>query len=113
MTRLCIRGGHGVDPANGVDGGGDVWIEDGRVSAAPDDPGARADRTIDARGFVVMPAGVDIHCHIAGPKVNAARALRPEDYRGAGVARAAQAKGSRSGVLGSVPSTFTTGAKYA
>lgn len=113
MTRLLIRGGHVVDPANGVDGVADVWIVDGRVEPAPGDPGTRADRTIDARGYVVMPAGVDIHCHIAGPKVNAARAYRPEDYRGAGVARAARAEGSRSGVLGSVPSTFTTGAKYA
>ncbi len=95
MTRLLIRGGHVVDPANGVDGVADVWIVDGRVAPAPDDPGARADRTIDARGFVVMPAGVDIHCHIAGTKVNAARALRPEDYRGAGVARPAHAPGSR------------------
>ena len=28
-----------------------------------------------------MPGGVDIHCHIAGSKVNAARQLRPEDHR--------------------------------
>ena len=30
---------------------------------------------IDARGMVVMPGGVDIHAHIAGPKVNLARKL--------------------------------------
>ena len=66
--------------------------------AAPADPEARADRTIDARGYVVMPAGVDVHCHIAGPKVNAARMLRPEDERGAGCARAAGHRGrGRSG----------------
>ncbi|WP_435016496.1 formylmethanofuran dehydrogenase subunit A [Tundrisphaera sp. TA3] len=110
MTRLRIRGGHVIDPANGVDGVADVWIVDGRVAPAPDDPGIRADRTIDARGFVVMAAGVDVHCHIAGTKVNAARAMRPEDYRGSAMPRA---EGGRSGVLGGVPSTFTTGAKYA
>ena len=46
----------------------------------PSDPETRADRTIDARGYVVMPAGVDVHCHIAGSKVNAARASRPSQH---------------------------------
>jgi formylmethanofuran dehydrogenase subunit A len=97
-----------VDPANGIDDEvRDVWIVDGRVVAAPDDPGAKADRTIDARGDVVMPGGVDVHCHIAGPKVNAARMLRPEDRPGAPVARETSLEGLRSGTLGSVPSTFT------
>ena len=45
-----------------------------------------------------------------GSKVNAARALRPEDKRGAGFARRG---GMRSGTAGSVPSTFTTGYQYA
>ena len=76
----------------------------------PIDPGAKADRTIDARGFIVMSGGVDIHCHIAGSKVNAARALRPEEKRANGVARR---PGLRSGTLGSVPSTFATGYAYA
>jgi formylmethanofuran dehydrogenase subunit A len=112
MSRLKIAGGRVVDPANGVDGVADVWIEDGRVVTAPLDPSIRADRTIDARGYVVMPAGVDVHCHIAGPKVNAARMLRPEEARRGNVSRS-DAPGARSGTLGSVPSSFSTGAKYA
>jgi formylmethanofuran dehydrogenase subunit A len=111
MSRLRIAGGHVIDPANGVDGIGDVWIEDGRVIEPPSDPEVTPDRTIDARGFVVMAGGVDMHCHIAGTKVNAARMMRPEEARGAGgVPRGA---GLRSGTLGSVPSTFATGYKYA
>ena len=111
MSLLKIAGGYVVDPANGVDGVSDVWIEDGRVIPAPTDPAVRPDRTIDARGDVVMPAGVDVHCHIAGPKVNGARAMRPEEARrGGGFDRSVI---GRSGTLGSVPSTFTTGAKYA
>ncbi|HWE38459.1 MAG TPA: formylmethanofuran dehydrogenase subunit A [Isosphaeraceae bacterium] len=110
MSLLRIAGGRVVDPANGVeDAVGDVWIEDGRVVAAPAE-GTRADRTIDARGYVVMPGGVDVHCHIAGPKVNAARAMRPEERREATMARR---DGLRSGTLGSVPSTFATGYLYA
>ena len=112
MSRLRIAGGHVVDPTNGADGVADVWIEGGKVVPPPTDPEVRADRTIDARGYVVMPAGVDVHCHIAGPKVNAARALRPEEARRGAMPRSG-VDGSRSGTLGSVPSSFSTGAKYA
>ena len=111
MTLLKIAGGRVVDPANGIDDEvRDLWISDGRVVAAPADPDVKADRTIDARGYVVMPAGVDVHCHIAGGKVNAARMLRPEDKRRS---RWGRAEGLRSGTTGSVPSTFTTGYQYA
>ncbi len=112
MSRLRIAGGRVVDPTHGVDGIADVWIVDGRVVPTPTDPDARADRTIDARGYVVMPAGVDVHCHIAGPKVNAARMLRPEEAR-LGAMPSSKIPSSRSGTLGSVPSSFSTGAKYA
>ena len=111
MSRLCIGGGHVVDPANGIDEVRDVWVEAGKVVAAPEGPGAKADRVIDARGYVVMPGGVDVHCHIAGPKVTAARALRPERARDEeGVRRR---DGLRSGSMGDVPSTYSTGYKYA
>ena len=55
-----------------------------RLRAGRQDRRRRARRTrrsIDARGMVVMPGGVDIHAHIAGPKVNAARKLLPEEHR--------------------------------
>jgi formylmethanofuran dehydrogenase subunit A len=110
MTLLKVAGGRVIDPANGIDEVRDVWIGDGRVIAAPSDPQIKADRTIDARGYVVMPAGVDVHCHIAGGKVNAARMLRPEDKQRPSWGRSS---GFRSGTGGSVPSTFTTGYQYA
>ena len=28
-----------------------------------------------------MPGGIDMHCHIAGPKANMARKMRPEEKR--------------------------------
>jgi formylmethanofuran dehydrogenase subunit A len=112
MTALLkIAGGHVVDPANDIDGVHDLWIQDGRVVGAPADPSVVPDRTIDARGYVVMPGGVDMHSHIAGPKVSAARALRPDDKREAEPVR--RTAFSRSGTLGSVPSTFATGYRYA
>lgn len=112
MATLRVSGGTIFDPANGkCDVVADLWIQDGRVIAAPADPGASADRTIDATGMIVMPGGVDMHCHIAGPKVNAARKMRPEEKRvSPPVVRTAH---TRSGTTGSVPSTFATGYLYA
>ena len=104
---LRITGGRVFDPANGVDGEvRDVCLQDGKVV---DDVPDHATR-IDARGRVVMPGGVDIHAHIAGPKVNAARRLAPEEHRGDVQDRTAI---MRSGTGGTVPSTFVTGYRYA
>ncbi|MBM84012.1 MAG: formylmethanofuran dehydrogenase subunit A [Planctomycetaceae bacterium] len=111
MTLLKIQGGQVYDPKNGIDGDQcDIWIQDGRVIAAPTDPGARPDRTIDATGRVVMPGGVDMHCHIAGPKVNTARKMMPEERRVS--EPVVRTKFTRSGSRGSVPSTFATGYLY-
>ncbi len=106
MTAIRIAGGTVHDPANEIDGEiRDVCLQDGKVVA---DVGPEA-RRIDARWMVVMAGGVDIHAHIAGPKVNAARKLSPEERRGDPVDRTAML---RSGTGGLVPSTFTTGYRY-
>ncbi len=53
---LRIADGAVYDPRNGVRGEvRDVWIDGGRVVAAPGDPETRPDRTIDAEGMVVIP----------------------------------------------------------
>jgi formylmethanofuran dehydrogenase subunit A len=104
---LRIAEGRVYDPANGVAGEvRDVCVQDGKIVA--DVPGHA--RRIDARGMVVMPGGVDIHAHIAGPTVNAARKLAPEEHRADVLDRTAIA---RSGTGGTVPSTFATGYRYA
>ncbi|MCI0333979.1 MAG: formylmethanofuran dehydrogenase subunit A [Planctomycetes bacterium] len=109
---LKISGGTVYDPANGIDGQvRDLWIEGGRIVSAPTDPATRPTRVIDANGLVVMPGGVDMHCHIAGPKVNVARKMRPEEKRKSQVLH--KTANTHSGTMGSVPSTFATGYKYA
>jgi formylmethanofuran dehydrogenase subunit A len=106
MTATRITGGRIHDPANGVDGEvRDLCVEGGKVV---EDVRPEA-RQIDARGMVVMPGGVDVHAHIAGPKVNAARRLSPEERRGDPQDRT---EILRSGTGGLVPSTFTTGYRY-
>jgi formylmethanofuran dehydrogenase subunit A len=114
MTReyLKIAGGSVYDPANGIDGEvRDIWISDGSIVEPPGDPEVRAARVIDAAGMVVMPGGVDMHCHIVGPKVNHGRKLSPDHYRGSQPVH--RTRLTRSGTMGSVPSTYATGYRYA
>ena len=76
-ARLRIVGGTMHDPANGVDGEiRDVCIEGGRIVA--DLPAGAP--TLDARGMVVMPGGVDIHSHFASSSCNHARRLIPDEH---------------------------------
>ena len=112
MSFLLLRNGTVYDPLHAIDGlQRDIWISNGRVVAPPDDTSIRPDRVIDATGLVVMPGGVDMHCHIAGPKVNAARKMLPEDRRRS--KPMLRTSVTRSGTIGSVPSTFATGYLYA
>jgi formylmethanofuran dehydrogenase subunit A len=116
LRRLRIAGGTLYDPATGVDGEArDVCIEDGRIVAnVPADA-----PTLDARGMVVMAGGVDMHAHIAGSAVNQARRLLAEEHS----ADPAPAPAldhvddseplARSGTGGTLPTTFTTGYRYA
>jgi len=89
----------------------DVCIEDGRIVA--DLPGGAP--TLDARGMVVMPGGVDIHSHFASSSCNHARRLIPDEHTTdpAPAPRLADDLPARSGTGGTVPSTFTTGYRYA
>jgi formylmethanofuran dehydrogenase subunit A len=109
---LGIINGEVYDPQNGINGQvRDLWIEDGKiVSCERSSDFSRSAEIIDATGLVVMPGGVDIHCHVAGGKVNAGRKLRPEDHR-----EHVRARGTftRSGSGYSVPSTYLTGYLYA
>jgi formylmethanofuran dehydrogenase subunit A len=90
---IRIRGGSIVDPRHGRRGEtGDILIADGRVVASLP-AGAPV---FDARGLVVMPGGVDLHTHVAGPAIRAARLLCP---------------GGRH--AGCLPSIEETGRRYA
>ncbi len=117
MSALRIVGGTVHDPANGVDGAvRDICVHDGRIVPAVS---ANAPR-LDVRGLVVMAGGVDMHAHIASASVNQARRLLPEDHAhhpANAPALASDGNGEivipRSGADGIVPTTFTTGYRYA
>jgi formylmethanofuran dehydrogenase subunit A len=112
MTQLRITGGAIHDPANGIDGDvRDICIDGGRIVASlpADAPALRAD------GMVVMAGGIDIHAHVAAASVTLGRRLLPEEHTLDPAAAPALADGTipRSGTGGTVPSTFTTGYRYA
>ena len=111
MTMLRVAGGAVYDPANGIDGEvRDVCIAGGRVV---DDVPPDATR-IDARGMVVMPGGVDIHAHVASSSVNVGRRLLPEEHDRDPVRAPRLDEGvPRSGTGGTLPSSFSTGYRYA
>jgi formylmethanofuran dehydrogenase subunit A len=114
LTILRITNGRIYDPINDIDGEvRDICVKDGKIVADVDLPPEA--KRIDAQDMVVMPGGVDMHAHIAGPKVNLARKLMPEDHRRDPHPRARiPGQGfTRSGSGGSVPSTFATGYRYA
>jgi dihydroorotase len=67
-SRLSIRNGRLVDPANDIDDQLDVHIAEGLIVAVGNPPfGFTAERTLDARGQVVCPGLVDLCCRLREP----------------------------------------------
>ncbi|MGD0115272.1 MAG: dihydroorotase [Dehalococcoidia bacterium] len=64
---ILVRGGRILDPGRGVDSVGDVLVKDGRIAAVGERIDGQGARVIDAKGLVVCPGLVDIHCHLRDP----------------------------------------------
>lgn len=67
MSRLLIRGGRLLDPAEGVDLQGDILVDDGRIVAVAPLLAPENAEVLDARGLVVCPGFVDPHAHLCEP----------------------------------------------
>src|SRR5437899_7857169 len=62
---LILKGGHVIDPKNGVDRVADVAIRGGKIVAVESDlPASAAFKVIDATGLYITPGLVDIHVHV-------------------------------------------------
>jgi formylmethanofuran dehydrogenase subunit A len=107
MSEFIIRNGNVYDPVQGIRGDKkDVAIKDGKIV----DKVSSSAKAIDAKGKTVMAGAVEIHAHIAGPKVNLGRIYRPEDKLFTYV----PTKGNQRMAGGfSIPTTFKTGYEYA
>jgi dihydroorotase len=62
---LLLKGGHVIDPANGIDAKMDVAISLGKIAAVEKDiPANQATRVVDVSGLYVTPGLIDIHYHV-------------------------------------------------
>lgn len=62
---LLIRGGHVIDPQNGIDSVMDVAIAGGKIAEVSDRiESGRASRVADASGLYVVPGLIDLHAHV-------------------------------------------------
>src|SRR5689334_612523 len=62
---LLLKGGHVIDPANGLDGPADVAIKDKKIArVGPNIPEAGATRVVNVSGLYVTPGLIDIHVHV-------------------------------------------------
>jgi dihydroorotase len=67
--RLLIKNGYIIDPAQGVNTGKNLFIEDGRVVGltSHSDPTPEGAEVIDATGLIVAPGFIDMHVHLREP----------------------------------------------
>lgn len=78
--KVIIKNGHLMDPSQGIDGLGDIVIENGKITAIGDlgsgigkkgktstQPLTPELRIIDATGLYVLPGLIDMHTHLREP----------------------------------------------
>src|SRR4051812_28760839 len=66
---VLIRGGHLIDPANGIDTPMDLLLRDGKVAkvAQPGKISVKGTQQVNAKGMVVAPGFIDLHVHLREP----------------------------------------------
>ena len=67
MSKLLIRNGRVIDPANRVDRVTDVLLANGIVRAVGENLPARGAEEFDATGLIVAPGFIDMHVHFREP----------------------------------------------
>ena len=67
MSRLLLKGGRVIDPAQGVDATLDVMIAEGTIEEVGPRVQARGAQVLEVKGLVVCPGFIDIHTHLREP----------------------------------------------
>lgn len=67
--KILITNGYVIDPAQGINAGRDLLIEDGRITGLLDknEPVPEATTVFDATGLIVAPGFIDLHAHLREP----------------------------------------------
>jgi len=81
---LLLKGGHVIDPKNGISAARDVGIKDGKIAEVAAGIAAnRALKTVDVSAFYVTPGLIDIHTHLyagTGTAYTGPSSVRPDDH---------------------------------
>ncbi len=67
MSRLLLRGGRVVDPAQGIDASLDVLIAEDAIAEVGPRLAARGAQVLELKGLVVCPGFIDLHTHLREP----------------------------------------------
>lgn len=111
MSQILIKNGIVYDPLNRINGEVmDIAIKNGKIVDLSEIDISKAN-VVDAKGKVVMAGAIDVHSHIAGPKVNIGRLIRPEDHYLSNKPHLLPFRRSETGVT--VPNVFRIGYGYA
>ena len=68
---MIIKNGRIIDPSNGIDGVGNIYVKDGIIAdirfGNDSAEESATEETIDATGLAVMPGFIDVHSHFRDP----------------------------------------------
>jgi dihydroorotase len=67
MSRLLLKGGRVIDPAQGLDATLDVMISEGAIEEVGPRVQARGAQVLEVKGLVVCPGFIDLHTHLREP----------------------------------------------
>jgi dihydroorotase len=67
MSKLLIKNGRVIDPANHLDAIMDILVEEGKIAAIAKNIPVKTEKVVDATGKIVMPGIIDMHVHLREP----------------------------------------------
>ncbi len=67
MNRILIKGGRVIDPGTNRDGRFDILITENKITQIDKKITPKGAKVIDARGLIITPGFIDLHCHLRDP----------------------------------------------
>ena len=65
--KILIKNGRVVDPSQQLDTTADILVSDGKIQKIAPRISTACERTVDARGLLVLPGLIDVHTHLREP----------------------------------------------